>query len=646
MNGASGFQEVRSSISRSSTNGLLREQRPQFGTDAWHLLRTHDLSALSRNIITKQDKAPDTIFILQKRLASRQSPFLFFRVLIVVCIFWLFPATSLVPIDSGIVSSVANAYADDSKSILHFGGIPWNAVYNPCIEAITSLSSSKALSKPRVPIPEPGPLIVGCKLVDCGPGTDGPGPIDLRINLAGDLAQSVTLKFENMTARDAARIVVKGTAKYIKNTTSFEVRRGTAVLRGFGANPTLPPPVATPRLTLNREVIERLKQSAKTDTLLANTEHVVTLDIEQFRGRATVDAYGIRFTFRHCLPPPEQDDHVRFSTGVPKGEVLVLSPGRKDNSASGCADYNDGVRYSSGEVSVGLWNHLQDVRELTVSAFSPLVPPPVMDRCHSEVVVYSKSTALEVVQPVVPPWTSRNGDQVPVGLRSPLQLPVTVWILYVPPSKTEGSVEDNIKTQIATANTIYPDAGCGITFPNQPEVHIGITQSQDVTVFPGADQAEQWVTINNFYTPETLNIYAIESLQGTPAQTSPNNTGLNKDMFGDKIFVTPLIQADTVAHEFGHTLGLLDVQGMGFSNENSYLMYGRTCPPSNPSCSTGRTGDMISRGQCYRANVDEGSFLNSPDRDHINTGIRSGVTKNICPPNKASSIDSCPDLDF
>ena len=614
MNGTSGFQEVRSSTSRSSTNRLLHEQLPQ--SEIWFL----------------------TPFL---------SPFLFFRVLLVVGIFWLFPATSLVPIDSGIVFFVSNAYADDSKSILHFGGIPWNAAYNPCIEAVTSLSSSKALSKPRVPIPEPGPLIVGCILVDCGPGTDGPGPIDLRINLAGDLAKSVTLEFENMTARDAARIVVKGTAKYIKRTTSFEVRRGTTVLRGFGANPTLPPPVATPRLTLNREVIESLKQGAKTDTLLANTEPVVTLDIEQFRGRATVDTYGIRFSFRHCLPPPEQDDHVMFTTGVPNGEVLVLAPGRLDNSASGCAGYKDGVRYSNGEVSVGLWNHLQDVRELTVSPFSPLAPPPVMDRCHSEVVVYSKSTALEVVTPLVPPWTSQNGDQVPVGLRSPLQLPVKVWILYVPPSKTEDSVKEDIKTQIATANTIYSDAGCGIIFPNQPEVSAGITQSQDVTVFPDADQAEQWVTNNNFYTSEVLNIYAIESLQGTLAQTSPSNTGLPKDRYGDKIFLDMgLIQPDTVAHEFGHTLGLLDIQGMGLSNENSYLMYGRTCPQSNPFCSTKRTDSMISRGQCYRANVDEGSFLNSPDRDHINTGIRSGVTKNICPPDKASSIDSCPDLDF
>ena len=56
MNGTSGFQEVRSSTSRSPTNRLLHEQRHRFGTGAWHLLRTHDLIALSTDISTKREK--------------------------------------------------------------------------------------------------------------------------------------------------------------------------------------------------------------------------------------------------------------------------------------------------------------------------------------------------------------------------------------------------------------------------------------------------------------------------------------------------------------------------------------------------------------------------------------------------------------
>jgi hypothetical protein len=55
MNGTSGFQEMRSSSSRSSTNRFLHEQRHRFGTGIWHLLRTHDLIAFSTDITVKKE---------------------------------------------------------------------------------------------------------------------------------------------------------------------------------------------------------------------------------------------------------------------------------------------------------------------------------------------------------------------------------------------------------------------------------------------------------------------------------------------------------------------------------------------------------------------------------------------------------------
>ena len=53
-----------SCIARTShhTYRFLQEQRPQFGTGAWHLLHTHDLIALSTGISTKRETVPDTIF--------------------------------------------------------------------------------------------------------------------------------------------------------------------------------------------------------------------------------------------------------------------------------------------------------------------------------------------------------------------------------------------------------------------------------------------------------------------------------------------------------------------------------------------------------------------------------------------------------
>jgi hypothetical protein len=50
------------------TNRLLYEQQPQFRTGSWHLLRTHDLFALSTGISTKQDTVPDTGISLRTNL--------------------------------------------------------------------------------------------------------------------------------------------------------------------------------------------------------------------------------------------------------------------------------------------------------------------------------------------------------------------------------------------------------------------------------------------------------------------------------------------------------------------------------------------------------------------------------------------------
>ena len=62
MNGTSGFQDVRSTTSRSPTNRLLREQGYRSGKDAWELLHTHNRIALSIGTSTNQETVPDTVF--------------------------------------------------------------------------------------------------------------------------------------------------------------------------------------------------------------------------------------------------------------------------------------------------------------------------------------------------------------------------------------------------------------------------------------------------------------------------------------------------------------------------------------------------------------------------------------------------------
>lgn len=64
MNGTSGFQEVRSSSSRSSSDRFLHEQRHQFEIGSWLPLQTQDLIARPSGINAMGEKFPDTIFML------------------------------------------------------------------------------------------------------------------------------------------------------------------------------------------------------------------------------------------------------------------------------------------------------------------------------------------------------------------------------------------------------------------------------------------------------------------------------------------------------------------------------------------------------------------------------------------------------
>lgn len=561
-------------------------------------------------------------------------------------ILWLVMAMFLLPTERWISLSISEAIAADSHLARQFGD--WDNFFEPCISAI---KSTETLYRPHGPIPEPGPLVIGCRLADCGPGADGPGPIDLRITLTGDLAEGTLLEFENMTVRDAEHIGVRGNARHVKGTTKFEVRSGTTVLRGFRTNPELRPPVAIPYLTLNHEALEALKQAAKNDDLLANSKSPVTFDIEQFRGRVNVNRYAVRYEFRICptprppLPPPTPD-RVEFSNGIPPDRVLILAPGRLGTGPWGCAGYEDEVYESSAKAVVPVNNHLAD--EGSLISFRNGEERFIWSLCHSEVVVYGKSNALFVAQPVTPPWTDPVGDKVPVALRNPLMVPVKVWILIVDRNNIEGA---RLEGEITTAIKIYEDAESGITFdtPVITNVNAQIPAGQErdyLYLDPAANSGIMKAGCVNppsttpcFYDSTSLNVYLVEFIQGDLGFTSPGpaygppplpNCSFSSiptcDFFGDMIFLVASRSYDTLAHEFGHTFELDDG---GFSTQN--LM-----------CEHGRIGEFITKGQSYRANVDEFSYVNTA---HIRP-VGSPTHRN-CPRNSAPSLlNVCPNLDF
>ncbi len=441
----------------------------------------------------------------------------------------LLVAMFLLPTESWTTLSISDALAADGQLA---SAADWDSISEPCIETI---KSAEALYAPRGPMPEPGPLVVGCKLSDCGPGTDGPGPIDLRITLTGELAEKAMLEFENMTVREATHIAARGNVKHVKGTTRFQVQSGNSVLRGFGNDPKRRPPVATPHLILNRKAFEAFKRAAKVDDLLAKIKSPVTLEIEQFRGAVVVNRFALIDTFKSCrsitprpqipletpskltkllgepgpgkpnlnpakghlkptkplleLPKPPQHDFVRLINLDLASKFMILAPGRINPGVSDCADYPNEVYQSSAGDVVEVRNHLNDEETPKVMAHlgsSGMVahhPPSFPGRCHSEVVVYSESHALAVVRPVIPPWTDAHSETVSVELQPPLKIPVTIWILLPDPTMSHKTrLQDNlhlatsIYTHLPNPPNPILNGMCGIIFDE--DVRINSVNSQ------------------------------------------------------------------------------------------------------------------------------------------------------------------------
>lgn len=63
MIGTSGFQEVRSSASRSPSYQFLHEQQLQFGAGSGQFLYTHNHIAPFTGISTKREKVPEAVFM-------------------------------------------------------------------------------------------------------------------------------------------------------------------------------------------------------------------------------------------------------------------------------------------------------------------------------------------------------------------------------------------------------------------------------------------------------------------------------------------------------------------------------------------------------------------------------------------------------
>lgn len=428
---------------------------------------------------------------------------------------------------------------------------------------------------------------VGCEVIDCCPGCPGPGFIDWRINVEGNLASNVDIKFSNMPKSAFKNLKIKGNG-FVQKDGSIRVGQGQTIISGL---PTVDkqPVIAIPKFRIQSKE-ELSKELAKERRLEKQPVAELKFSVEQMIGSYVVNEYIFVGSIRLCydFEPVPRNDTVDLNNNALADNAVVLLDGRRTN---GCV--NDEVWRGTNIINVA--NVLQK------------------NTCTAETIVFSDDDAMQLRENVNI-WTNAAGDKQIVD-QTPdlLQMPVTVWVMQ----GTFANTQTRVTNDLARAVQMYNDMNCGITFQTaaiNDEVNNANTAG---LINANCSQANN-LRNNIGFTNNNLNVYYLNN-PGARGWWCGNNT----------IIIGAGADNESLAHEFGHAFTLqhtnnLDTNGDGtndFANTNLMVTGG-----------TGRT--TITEGQCFRSNVNPTSYVND-------SGIRTAPTRTC---NSTTISSACPDM--
>ncbi len=410
---------------------------------------------------------------------------------------------------------------------------------------------------------------VGCEIIDCCPGCPKPEFLSWRINFDGQLASSITVRFERLPNQNLEKFTLEGPARTVGND-RIVVSRGTTHIMGLPG-------------ALKQPIIGVFKISLKTSHAASRENHFmkvskkepitkgVALVVEQLLDNVVVNKFQFQLRPRDDCPPEEPP-------GVPvsPSDFIFLYNNLINDSANLSLTARDALPQDASDCDANV--PIQHYSQLSKVSVGNILEA---QGCRSELAIFSDDNAVKLVEQIAD-WTDKPGDIVNVKLGSMVKVPITVW---VPDSRLTSA-----KYEVDRANTIFNSNHAGIVFePNFKKVSSTFAMTvRDQGA--GIGECSPSAEVPKNYDPMRINVY-----YGLTANTAwvkcRYGVGKNIIYLGTKVF------PETLAHEFGHAFHLLHEYPPDVSPSN--LMIPRISNRAD-----------LTEGQAFVMNIHEESAIN------------------------------------
>ena len=502
-------------------------------------------------------------------------------------------------------------------------------IYHPCLEMVLEAAKVRP-----IPLPEPHPLPIGCLSPGCELTVSE--PLELIIELGGDLKPLAQLKIDGLSA-DKLRMlkISKEVQRVPDQQNTFLLGVGKPRISGLSMDlrkrmrieeivdtvmrPAVDPLIPTLKLHLSIDERELKKAVSHNDHVNAQKPlSKITVNLKVVQGETTINEASTVYTFIHCWDIPVPEGSVPVSPPFDKDQVHVTkqSGGVSENFAEEAVVFANGriktassVQWQGPEAYKGksfFW--MRDgagglVDLIDTSTECATVP----DKC-SEVAVFARDHAMTMstlprASDPTKDWSSIFGEtvEVPINPSAPLNIPVEFYILWEHAngdlqnartsdsscptgSNSNGPTTDCLADWwLREANALWGNMWSGIQFVKQTPVithyatnleNAGCDDKSTVYSHFGLNPNSQ-PRVRVFFVRESTETNGNGHDYWANGWTCPGARNPPEDTFNNIFISTAHANSTTLAHEFGHTLSLWDT-GV---TEVPPCPSGSSCPP-------------------------------------------------------------------